>query len=51
MRHIKKCPKCGKYTMKVTCSKCNIDTINPKPAKYSINDKYAKYRRKAKELN
>jgi rRNA maturation protein Nop10 len=37
--------------MKSICSKCDVKTVNPKPAKYSINDKYAKYRRKAKELN
>lgn len=32
-----KCPKCGKTT------------IFPKPPKYSPEDKYAEYRRKAKK--
>jgi len=50
MQHIMKCPKCGKYTMQDKCSDCNVSTINPKPAKFSPDDKYAEYRRKAKKL-
>jgi rRNA maturation protein Nop10 len=45
-----KCPKCSKYTMEDKCSECNIATINPKPAKFSNEDKYGSYRRKAKGL-
>jgi len=48
MKHILKCDKCGIYTMKNICPKCNNETINPKPAKFSIDDKYGSYRRKAK---
>tara|TARA_Y100000310_G_C20104725_1_gene544402 strand:- start:202 stop:363 length:162 start_codon:yes stop_codon:yes gene_type:complete len=48
MKKILKCPKCSEYTMQETCSKCNKKTINPKPAKYSPEDKYGKYRRIAK---
>ena len=46
MKHIFKCPKCGKYTMQ---EKCCVKTANPKPVKYSVDDKYGKYRRKARE--
>ncbi len=49
MKKIFKCSKCSKFTMKETCSKCKIKTINPKPAKYSPEDKYGKYRRIAKK--
>ena len=48
MRHMTKCGKCNIYTMKEKCPKCNIDASNPKPLKYSPDDKYASYRRKAK---
>jgi H/ACA ribonucleoprotein complex subunit 3 len=45
MRHlIRKCPKCNSYTLKYTCAKCNVSTIDAHPAKYSPDDKYARYR-------
>lgn len=47
MRHIFKCIKCNKYTMKETCS-CGSTAMNPKPLKYSPDDKFAEYKRKAK---
>lgn len=34
--------------MKEECSKCGSRTVTPHPAKYSKEDKYAEYRRKAK---
>ena len=34
--------------MKKKCSKCNEKTINPRPAKFSPDDPYGDYRRKAK---
>lgn len=46
MKHILKCPKCGKYTLK---KKCCEKTIKVGPAKYSVEDKYGDYRRKAKK--
>jgi len=48
---ILKCPKCNIYTLKKNCSKCQIPTISPKPAKYSPIDKWGKYRRIAKNEN
>ena len=49
MKHILKCTKCNKYTISEKCPDCNIIAVNPKPAKYSPQDKYAKYRRIAKQ--
>lgn len=46
--NILKCPNCKKYTLKETCCE---KTERVKPAKYSPEDKYAYYRRKAKEQN
>jgi H/ACA ribonucleoprotein complex subunit 3 len=46
-----KCPKCLTYTLEENCPKCNTATIMPRPMKFSLEDKYAKYRRKAKEIN
>ncbi|HLC51619.1 MAG TPA: nucleolar RNA-binding Nop10p family protein [Candidatus Nanoarchaeia archaeon] len=45
MKHIMKCPSCKKYTLK---SECCITTVLPRPPKYSPEDKYGEYRRKAK---
>ncbi len=50
MKHMFKCPKCGEYTLKETCPKCNIKTVTPRPPRFSPQDKYAKYRRKAKNI-
>jgi len=45
-KNILKCIKCGIYTLKAT--HCEKETINPKPAKYSPEDKYQEYRAKYK---
>ena len=42
------CRACKKYTLKERCSSCKEKTATPHPAKYSVPDKYASYRRKAK---
>ena len=47
MKHIFKCIECGKYTMKESCS-CGGKAVNCKPAKYSPEDNYGKYRRQFK---
>jgi len=45
MRHlIRKCPKCNSYTLKYTCVKCDVPTNDAHPAKYSPDDRYARYR-------
>jgi len=48
-KHILFCQKCKIYTLKDLCPECNSKTIEPKPPKYSPEDKYGKYRRTAKE--
>ena len=47
MKHIFKCVKCNKYTMKEVC-KCGNKTLLAKPLKYSPDDRFIAYRRKAK---
>jgi len=44
MKQILKCRQCGTYTMKEKCE-CGSKTTTVKPAKYSPEDKYGKYRR------
>ncbi|RLF96757.1 RNA-protein complex protein Nop10 [Thermococci archaeon] len=45
---IRKCFLCGTYTFKQECPKCHSQTYYPKPPKFSLEDKYGKYRRKLK---
>jgi H/ACA ribonucleoprotein complex subunit 3 len=45
---IHKCPKCGSYTLKNICPKCGSETFEAKPAKFSPEDHYGKYRRMMK---
>jgi H/ACA ribonucleoprotein complex subunit 3 len=42
-----KCLKCGTYTFKEVCPKCQGQAAPPAPAKFSIEHarKYGKYRR------
>ena len=42
---IRKCPRCGRYTVKEKCPDCDLGTITAHPAKYSPDDRYGKYRR------
>ena len=53
MKSLRKCVKCGLYTMndanvKCTNAKCGGETRAAHPPKYSPVDKYASYRRKEK---
>ncbi len=48
MRHLLRCTSCKKYTLDESCL-CGGKAISPAPPKYSPDDKYADYRRKAKE--
>lgn len=41
---MRKCTKCGRYTLKEVCPICGSTTVSPHPAKFSPTDKYAKYR-------
>lgn len=43
------CKKCDIYTLKKNCQNCNNITVTPKPAKFSLEDRYLKYRLLAKK--
>lgn len=45
---ILKCQKCEEYTLEKECKTCKIPAVSPKPAKFSLEDKYGHYRRIAK---
>jgi len=45
---IKICNVCKKYTLQKT--HCQKQTISPKPAKFSLGDKWGKYRREYKNV-
>ena len=47
---LRKCIKCGRYTLKKDkCPYCGGNVRIPHPAKFSPDDRYAKYRRMLKE--
>lgn len=50
MIEIRHCGVCSKYTLKGVCD-CTMATAPVYPAKYSPEDKYGSYRRKAKEAD
>lgn len=41
---LNECTKCGAYTMLSVCQRCGSATASAHPAKYSPDDKYARYR-------
>ena len=43
------CEKCHIYTLNKNCQTCGDKTVSSKPAKFSLEDRYLKYRLKAKE--
>ncbi|MFX0098306.1 MAG: nucleolar RNA-binding Nop10p family protein [Candidatus Hodarchaeota archaeon] len=47
---LKKCYDCGTYTMREPpCSSCNSENVKSVyPPKFSVDDKYGKYRREMK---
>ncbi|MCL2142409.1 MAG: RNA-protein complex protein Nop10 [Methanimicrococcus sp.] len=44
-KRIKKCPTCGRYTISESCPDCHSVCKSPKPASYSPEDRFGKYRR------
>lgn len=44
-----KCNECGIYTLEDKCPKCDGSLHVIYPPKFSIQDKYGKYRRKLKK--
>ncbi|HUX99656.1 MAG TPA: RNA-protein complex protein Nop10 [Candidatus Deferrimicrobium sp.] len=48
---LRKCAGCGQYTiLQEICPKCGGKTVNPNPARFSLVDKYGKYRRALKKM-
>ncbi|MCD6369520.1 MAG: RNA-protein complex protein Nop10 [Thermoproteales archaeon] len=45
MTRIRKCKKCGRYTLQESCPACGSPTINPAPPRFSPQDKHGAYRR------
>lgn len=41
---LRRCTVCITYTLKTQCPTCHADTVSAHPAKYSPDDKYARYR-------
>ncbi|MGQ4912036.1 MAG: nucleolar RNA-binding Nop10p family protein [Candidatus Thorarchaeota archaeon] len=49
MPHLFKCSKCNEYTLdSKQCPRCGAPVLDPRPPKYSPQDKYGVYRRRAK---
>ncbi|HET7644803.1 MAG TPA: RNA-protein complex protein Nop10 [Nitrososphaeraceae archaeon] len=45
MKHLlRKCSICNIYTLKSQCPSCSANTVDPTPAKFSLDDKYILYR-------
>lgn len=47
--HILHCARCSVYTMEKICLMCGAATVAPHPPKFSLDDKYADYRREEKK--
>jgi H/ACA ribonucleoprotein complex subunit 3 len=46
-KYLQKCKECNRYVLqnpKSKCRYCGGQLVNPKPPKYSLIDKYGKYR-------
>jgi len=51
MEKIKKCLSCDEYMLQDFCKKCGGKTVNPKPPRYSPEDRFGEYRRRQKEYS
>gem|GEM_PF-241244 len=47
---ILKCRECNRYTLKTICPACGSEALNPRPARYSPEDRYGVYRRRMKKF-
>jgi H/ACA ribonucleoprotein complex subunit 3 len=48
---LRKCTRCGKYSLHTVCPFCGSETKSAHPMKFSITDRFGKYRRKLKRVN
>ncbi|MHA1654630.1 MAG: nucleolar RNA-binding Nop10p family protein [Candidatus Thorarchaeota archaeon] len=49
LTHLFKCTVCHEYTLEEDrCPRCSGSVASPYPAKFSLQDKYGEYRRRAK---
>ncbi|MBI4362136.1 MAG: RNA-protein complex protein Nop10 [Euryarchaeota archaeon] len=44
-----RCPQCRRYTLEHTCPRCQAETRNPIPPRFSPHDPFGRYRRMAKQ--
>ena len=51
MKRIQYCAADNRFTLKETCPDCGKVTMTTQPPKYSVDDKYASYRREAKKVS
>ncbi|MDM7935612.1 MAG: RNA-protein complex protein Nop10 [Methanothrix sp.] len=42
---IRRCRACGRYTLREACPLCDAPTITTRPARFSPEDPYGRYRR------
>jgi H/ACA ribonucleoprotein complex subunit 3 len=47
VKRLRKCPKCRSYMLEEVCRKCGINTHNPHPPKFSLDDPFLEYKVKA----
>jgi H/ACA ribonucleoprotein complex subunit 3 len=41
---LRRCTRCRGYTLQDKCPRCGGAAVSPHPAKFSMDDKYRKYR-------
>ncbi len=47
---MKKCERCELYTLRERCPRCGMITVSPHPLKFSPEDRWGVWRRKAKKM-
>jgi len=47
---MRRCPVCQEYTLADSCPRDGARTLDPRPAKFSPEDPYGKYRRQLRRL-
>ncbi|RLE69318.1 MAG: RNA-protein complex protein Nop10 [Thermoprotei archaeon] len=44
--YLRKCEKCNRYTLRNICPICEGRVKSPHPARFSLEDRFGKYRRR-----